>query len=82
MCLLYLNLVLQLFFKRQVLSDINHRGQNSAKSESNVEKFLIDDSVPIDPSNFPFVENRSRSLKKITILLFVSLTLLSVCNSY
>jgi len=54
-----LNLVFQSVFKRQVLNDIY--GQKSAKSESNIEKFLIDCSKHIDPSNFLFVENGSKS---------------------
>ena len=73
-----MNLVFQSVFKRQVLNDIY--GQKSAKSESNIEKFLIDCSKHIDPSNFLFVENGSKSLKKIAMLLFVSLTLLSTAT--
>jgi len=73
-----LNIVFQSVFKRQVLNDIY--GQKSAKSESNIEKFLIDCSKHIDPSNFLFVENGSKSLKKIAMLLFVSLTLLSTAT--
>ena len=73
-----MNLVFQSVFKRKVLNDIY--GQKSAKSESNIEKFLIDCSKHIDPSNFLFVENGSKSLKKIAMLLFVSLTLLSTAT--
>ena len=57
-----------------------YMGQNSAKSKSNIEKFLIDYFEHIDLSNFLFVENGSKSLKKITILLFVSLTLSSTAT--
>jgi hypothetical protein len=78
--LIYLNLVFQSVFKRQVLNDIY--GQKSAKSESNIEKFLIDCSKHIDPSNFLFVENGSKSLKKnCNVVICISNPVIN-CNTY
>jgi hypothetical protein len=73
-----LNLASQLLFKRHVfLDNSNGNVQRDIKSESGLKKFANVNSLFAGHSNFLNVDYGSRSLKTVTMLLFVSFTLLS-----